>query len=818
MQIRYSIYLIIGIVAASVLGAFAAMTEYVNAQVGGCSITCTWPKPCHKYYSYEPCDAACLGPADFCSDGSWTCTSCPTTSTSSSSTSAPPSCDPSTETNPNKPVLSGPGVQTPTANPPIVDTNNPRFTWNDTDTNWGISCYPSNSYNLQLRDMSLATPVWVGYGDVRSVSNLKWNTKYRWRVVRSNGSRTIISDVYEFITSKPPVIENVQITSGTLKCAADYSGRSSYTTTNNPLFIQFDVYDELNNFNAGVNRFRQARVAIAGAGGVQTTPYYSLNPNLYDTADRRAGFRVQLNGINVNAPVGQYASVNAVDGSYGAEFASGNLTNATGNVTLVGLNDASFTSITRIDNQRLRIKFALRFEDQFAAASSNIYVSVFSRTTSINAVNVSQDPNPSDTNGDGNLQYTLFRGWNFDLTPPTAVVNNPVAGVGNNFTVNWQATDNIGIRTGGLSSYCYKNDSTTGSIVDVALGQVISLGATPINYPSADNCLVNDVTRLGNRSYQDNNGTMSGGMVFALYAEDVACNPAFASAQSQNASPWMMTGGGNVRAANGFASFTVRNVPAATLSAISNNLGSTAYLARFLAISGNTSMLTSRQSQMNAYVTGYTDQKVIPPPAAGSDSWFAAIANALQGRMTTSAATVINGNFSTTYGVAASSKGFFFHNGNLTINANASCDIKAIIVINGTLTINPNLNALPLGGSPVVNTNGCMFVTKGDITVNAGSFASSGRTTAQSALYDRVYGFFITDGTFRTAVDRPVATSPADGLFIRGSVIAAQVDFNRDLGQTHNNAQPAEVIEYDPLYWVTFGSDLSIRILPIREQ
>lgn len=74
----------------------------------------------------------------------------------------------------------------------------------------------------------------------------------------------------------------------------------------------------------------------------------------------------------------------------------------------------------------------------------------------------------------------------------------------------------------------------------------------------------------------------------------------------------------------------------------------------------------------------------------------------------------------------------------------------------------------------------CIIVTNGDLQIAAGTNDP-----------DQIDAFFLVDGTFSTVSDSQV-------LLINGSVIANEVDFNREL--LDNSANPAEIVRYDPKY------------------
>lgn len=113
------------------------------------------------------------------------------------------------------------------------------------------------------------------------------------------------------------------------------------------------------------------------------------------------------------------------------------------------------------------------------------------------------------------------------------------------------------------------------------------------------------------------------------------------------------------------------------------------------------------------------------------------------------------------------------------------CDSKAIFIIDGDLTIDPDF----------VNSgfdNGCMFLVSGKVIVGTGQNKGTNDT---DLFYDRLEGFFVAS-EFTTVLD-------GDGLFIKGGIVADQINFGRNIGE-HNNYAPSEIVAYDPRYMHLF--------------
>lgn len=728
------------------------------------------------------------------------------------------------------PPINPPGGCSPTT-PPVaptagtpnnvtLDGNTANLTWSG--GNWG-SCASATQDTVWLREANAQggcgaqdNANFVGQGSTTQFGSLKWGTRYCWYVKRNNGNGFANSNIFTFNTPAPPEIRNFTIVPSTIRCGGSTAiGRATGATASNPLTFQFDVYDARNNFSGGVFTTKNVRIAFANmpnSGDPVLRYYYELGPKLHDPVNkRRAGFRIR----NMDTATPAFATVVDNIGAYGAEQTSGNLMNPGGNATLMGINTAQ-TRVVRLDNQTFRVTMTVRFENAYAELNNDlgIYASTLSR---VGGQPVSQDPNPQDPSGDGNLRYRRYALWTTDMTPPTAIVNNPIVGPApNRFSINWQMSDNIGFRT--VRSYCFVNPGAASSIRDQTLGNAqINLPSGVVAYPSLSNCLINSQAQAGTHIYtQSNSTTILPNQNFSLYVEDVACNSATSSTATVDPRPWLMTAGSSASAFAGFQNIPIRTVDPAVLTAISSTLGNEAFLSSYLAISGNANMLTARQSKAGLFTDNYDDLKRLPPAVTGEIQWFDTLfaSAGANNTVVNSADTNLTGTFSSNYGLPANTKRVFFHNlngGTLNVAANATCDYRAIIFVNGNIVVNPNLNKS--------GTNACMFIATGNITIAAGTYKSAGLPAGSLANYDYVYGFFVADGSFITQRDwTGVVGQLADGLYLRGSVVANIVNFDRDLGSSNNNAQPAEVIEYDPLYLNTFRNDLSLKRFSLREQ
>jgi len=97
---------------------------------------------------------------------------------------------------------------------------------------------------------------------------------------------------------------------------------------------------------------------------------------------------------------------------------------------------------------------------------------------------------------------------------------------------------------------------------------------------------------------------------------------------------------------------------------------------------------------------------------------------------------------------------------NITINSGFVCDTRVLFLTSGNITIEPNITN---DGS----TDGCIFVSGGNITIEEGDYASSGNL---EPLYDIVEGFFLADGTILIEAG-DAGQEVKDGLQINGGLV-----------------------------------------------
>ncbi len=126
---------------------------------------------------------------------------------------------------------------------------------------------------------------------------------------------------------------------------------------------------------------------------------------------------------------------------------------------------------------------------------------------------------------------------------------------------------------------------------------------------------------------------------------------------------------------------------------------------------------------------------------------------------------------------------------------------RHVYFVNGDLEVNP-LDYEDLG---LEGINGCIFVVKGNVTIDSGDYKSEGmdETDFYSAPgYDLVRGFFLVDGV----IDIPFVDGDEDlrdGLKVVGGLFATGGDSSINLGRClyiHNHKFPALIVFHDVRY------------------
>jgi len=697
---------------------------------------------------------------------------------------------------------------------------NVTFNW-QAPSSWGIHCPANiNRYRLYVRDStadgvcytiphySVGTNGYVLMGYYPSTTtvggaSLEWDKDYCWIMQLYNGSLANADRIADFepwvwrlSTATPPTVDSTAVASALGCSGANVSGRAEYTGTNNPVSISVDMTDSKNNFASGINYTEEARIAFIPTSeqNSNNVSFNVLDPNLVS----RLGFRVK----NLDTTP-SFSSVNqAVSPWFGAEKTSGDLTTSAGTATLLDINEPGGTFVTQVDHDTWRVTFKLRFENTFPSSQLNIYTA----TVSTDDAGQFYSQNPGTGSGQ-NLRYTKSAlSWRTDLMNPAANVSEPSPTGVDTFQVTWEADDSS---TGGtgiqeLHSYCY-TDTSSVSIRDITLGTTLNLTSTPIAYPTAGNCLIDETNVNTTHDYQILSG--SSAINFNMYVRDGACNAINVGSGLADSAPWIITNSGLVAAQGGFGDINVRAVT--DLSTVIPELGDDSYFGTYSVLTNTGTLPADRISKYGYYTLGYDDLIMNPPEISGGSDWYSYLLEQVNSvsRVTTLELTEINGSMSGALSGALGLRKFVQTTGNLNIVSNSSCDIDAIVFVNGNLNLEPDFLR------PADNS--CIFIANGSITIGGGAYASNGVTGSTPARYDRVEAFLVASGGILTSNDLPGGGEVADGLIVKGGVFAGSLTLGRDLG-TRNISQPSEAFLYDPSFSVDFARELAIRTFSIR--
>ncbi|HRI05342.1 MAG TPA: hypothetical protein PLV59_00080 [Candidatus Dojkabacteria bacterium] len=352
-------------------------------------------------------------------------------------------------------------------------------------------------------------------------------------------------------------------------------------------------------------------------------------------------------------------------------------------------------------------------------------------------------------------------------------------------------------------------DDLTSGVLDYVLGS----GGTdlPNLYTSTNNLwrVNGSTTRTERIDIKTNEG---GALDFAVYAFDKACNRTLGSIALPLGDPWVITKAGVVYSEGGsvyetptlaYTSTTERlsndnywNLPFAfyksdadlsteILASSGSNLGYLVNAARLRSVRlMNERDLSNRSGYWFSRLSAKLDSEVEDFP-----SDFVVVSHT--GNLNAPARSTlltdgINTCVSSKYCVAEVL-------GNLTLNSNYVCDAKTLFVVEGTININPDVTS----NSAV---NGCMFLGKGDVVINPGTYKSTGATYPK---YDILESLIITDGAITVAYGdsgRP----HRDGLKVVGSLIAfggtKSFIVDRSLTLMDANNFPSVAVHFDARY------------------
>jgi hypothetical protein len=164
----------------------------------------------------------------------------------------------------------------------------------------------------------------------------------------------------------------------------------------------------------------------------------------------------------------------------------------------------------------------------------------------------------------------------------------------------------------------------------------------------------------------------------------------------------------------------------------------------------------------------------------------------------------------------------FEYTGDLNVKGDVICDNRSLIFVGGKLTIETPLKNT--NDNQLSNKNGCIFVVKGDVTVQKGKNMSS-----TSLGYDIIHGYLLTDGQIivEDETDKRLLpnTDPIiDGVYINGGLSSSYregtgIIINRYLRVEEKLTYPVLVIDYHPKYGVIaekfFGRKSTVKAVEI---
>jgi len=164
----------------------------------------------------------------------------------------------------------------------------------------------------------------------------------------------------------------------------------------------------------------------------------------------------------------------------------------------------------------------------------------------------------------------------------------------------------------------------------------------------------------------------------------------------------------------------------------------------------------------------------------------------------------------------------FEYTGNLNVKGDVICDNRSLIFVGGDLTIETPLKNTD--ENQLSNKNGCIFVVKGDVTVQKGENMSS-----TGLGYDIVHGYMLADGQIIIEDESDKRLLPntdpiIDGVYINGGLSSSYregtgIIMNRYLRVEEKLTYPVLVIDYHPKYGVIaekfFGRKSTVKAVEI---
>ena len=723
--------------------------------------------------------------------------------------------------------------QTPSLNSPANGSNSAVtstvLNWNAI-SNWGNTCSSRNNrYLVNYREQSTGNCPTSGYTQTSTnsntttltVNNLNIDSRYCWYLLATNGERTSSrSPIWTFTTIRSPLLDDNDF-SFTQTCANNISGNASINGTNNPItfyteysFIGGNEINEINEVLLAItpNDVRNANI-VSEASLAQASEDYFMA-------------RIILNHTNLTNSEFQIVNTNSSP-YYSASATQGNLTNSKNTATLLNINQTgpNSTYIEQIDNDTIRVYWTIRFEDNYKyKPNGDLYNQIINANIYSSALReYAPDQWISSTNSSIPRSLEKINSWDINVQIPQISISNSIIIDKDHFDINWNV-DGYGLDQ--VDGYMW-TDNTNLNLRRYSPSP--NQNFTITNNEPADFSQTNiDViqSNLGLHRYQilsapSENLTIS----TKISATDTACNQTTDSGNGINiGNSWFITTDSNTSSAN--IQNEVQNVD---LSFISQGLENKSYLSTFLT-SVKESSLNSiiRASKYNFILENYNDENQLPQKGTNK-TWYQVLYDILTKNIgqidvlntqDATIATTTSDFLTNALGIPISkySTQHIVINGNLEILSNAICDTRSIFLVGdinssngGILNINPDFT---IENSPNSDQMGCIFIAKNSINVLPGQDKNQNNSNLER-VYDKIEGFFITDGQFNSNYND---SDTRDGLYIKGSVIANNINLTRQFGLLYDTLQPAEIFEYDARYMNIFRNEFMINKFKIREK
>ncbi len=716
--------------------------------------------------------------------------------------------------------------QTPTLNSPAngstVSPDSVTLRWNAI-SNWGTTCTSRNNrYIVQYKEQPTGSCSGGGYTSTyrsssqtsMTLSGLNTNSRYCWYVQATNGERTSgASTTWTFTTTNSPNLDGSNFSSS-MNCGNGISGNAGITGTDNPITF-WTEYSFTG--GGGTDEIDEVLISIIpddvrNANIVSETAMASASEDYFMA-------RVIINHTNLLDSQFQIVNSNS-NPYYSTSQTSGDLTNTNNTASLLNLNSASSdgTRVEVIDSDTLRIYWTIRFEDNYKyKLNGDLYTSVIN--ANIYSAGLREYAPGQWVSSAGGISRSLekLRTWGINVQIPQITISDPIIVSENTFDINWNVD---GFDLTQANGYMWTNGETItlhrtspNPISDFTLTSTEPADFSPTNIDVTE-------TNLGTHRYNITtppNDTLT--FSSKMSVSDTACNAITDSGTGISVgNSWFMTAFSDVYANN-----ITNNAQNVNIDPPVTGLGNYTYTSSFLTSINQSNLSSSTRASKYHYILESYEDYNKTATRATNENWFEYLYNLVLNNIGTDNMPSISGNktmsnltstfLSSEIGITVNkyASQHVLINGNLNVESNTTCDTKTIFFVNGDLSINPDFN---IENNPTNNAQmGCLFIVKQDIRILDGEDKNLNNNSLQR-FYDNIDAFFITNGTFYSNF----ANDPHDGLLIKGSIVANQIDLSRKLGLLYDSVQPAEIIEYDNRYGHIFAQELFINKYSIREK